>query len=170
MEIFWQRVDHGLRVGMPGVTAFLMALFSVMTWPLPYLGAGMPPLAFIALYYWGTHRPDLLPVGAAFALGFVNDIIQGLPMGVSAFLFTVAHQIFSRQRRFFAGQSFLMLWSGFALSAVGMMIAAWLLICITDWQMVPVFPILLQTVLAVVIFPLPCWAFIRLQRAVLSNM
>jgi rod shape-determining protein MreD len=170
MEVFWQRLDNWLRVSMPASTAFAMALLSVMAWPLPYLGAVMPPLAFVALYYWGTHRPDLFPVGAAFALGLVNDVIQGLPIGVSAFLFTIAHHIFSHQRRFFAGQSFSMLWYGFALSAIAMMIAQWILVSVIDWHAIPLFPILLQTLLAVVLFPLPCWILIRLQRACLSNM
>jgi rod shape-determining protein MreD len=145
-----------------------MALLSVIAWPLPYLGPVMPPLAFVALYYWSTHRPDLFPPGAAFALGIVNDIINDFPLGVSAFLFTLAHQVIWRQRRFFSGHSFFMLWSGFALAATVMMIAEWILLSLVRWQAMPPFPVLVQTVMAVVLFPLPCWAMIRLQRSVLS--
>src|ERR1700735_2446392 len=102
---------------MPAVVGLVMALMSVIVWPLPYIGAVMPPLAFIALYYWTTHRPDLFPPSVAFALGLLNDIINQYPLGVSAFLFTMMHQVILQGRRFFAGHSFLMLWSGFALAA-----------------------------------------------------
>ncbi len=154
---------------MPSVVAVMMTLLSVIVWPLPYLGPVMPPLAFIALYYWSTHRPDLFPAGVAFAIGILNDIINDFPLGVSAFLFVLAHQIIWQQRRFFTGHSFFMLWSGFALAAGAMMICQWVLISLVQWQASPVLPVLIQTVLAILFFPLPCWVLIRLQRNLLST-
>jgi rod shape-determining protein MreD len=168
MNVVWQRLDHWLRLAMPSVITLLMTLLSVIVWPLPYLGSVMPPLAFIALYYWSSHRPDLFPSGIAFLIGLLNDIINNLPIGVSAFLFTVAHQLILRQRRFFAGHSFFMLWSGFALASTLLMITEWILIALVRWQPSPFMPVLIQTVLAIVIFPLPCWILIRLQRAALT--
>jgi rod shape-determining protein MreD len=168
MEVIWQRLDQGLRLAMPSLVALLMTLLSVIVWPLPYLGPVMPPLAFIALYYWTTHRPDLFPSGIAFLIGLLNDVINGLPVGVSALLFLIAHHLILRQRRFFAGHSFLMLWSGFALAAAALMVAEWLLIALVRWQPAPFLPVLLQTALAIVLFPLPCWILIRLQRAALT--
>ena len=168
MEMFWQRLDQGLRLAMPVAVTLVMTLLSVVVWPLPYLGAVMPPLAFIALYYWSAHRPDLFPSGIAFLVGLLNDILNDWPIGISALLFTVAHQVILRQRRFFAGHSFFMLWSGFALVAAVMMVLEWTLIGLVRWQVAPFLPVLIQTVLAIVLFPLPCWVFIRLQRTLLS--
>ena len=168
MEMVWQRLDSGLRLAMPSAVSLLMTLFSVVVWPMPYLGAVMPPLAFIALYYWTAHRPDLFPSGVAFLIGLLNDVIHDLPIGVSAFLFVLAHQAILQQRRFFAGHSFFMLWSGFALLATAVMILEWILIGLVRWQIVPFLPVLIQTVLAIVIFPLPCWVLIKLQKATFS--
>lgn len=168
MDAFWQRLDLWLRHIMPTAVALIMVLLGVVAWPLPYLGSVMPPLGFIALYYWATHRPDLFPAGAAFTVGLLTDLINGLPLGVSAFLFTVAHHIILRQRRFFAGHSFPMLWSGFALAAGVLTIAQWLAVSLTGWQIAPFAPVLAQTVLGVALFPLPCWAFILMQRAALT--
>lgn len=169
MELVWQRLDQGLRVMMPSALTVMMTLLSVIAWPLPFLGAVMPPLAFIALYYWATHRPDLLPTGVAFACGLLHDLINGLPLGVSALLFTTAHYVIVRQQRFFAGHSFFILWSGFALSAVALMIAQWLMIGLIHGQITPFLPVLTQTVLAILLFPLPCWFFIIAQRNTLTN-
>jgi rod shape-determining protein MreD len=168
MDAFWQRLDSWLKAAMPSVTALLMALLSVGAWPIPHLGSVMPPLAFIALFYWSAHRPDLFPPAAAFATGLLNDLVNGHPLGLTALLFTGAHQIIWRQRGLFAGHSFLMLWSGFALAATLFMFAEWLVMGLLAWQMAPLLPVLIQTVLAIVLFPLPCWIFIQLQRSVLN--
>ncbi len=168
METFWQRLDTWLRACLPAAVALLMTLLSVAKWPLPHLGEVMPPLAFIALFYWSTHRPDLFPPAVAFFIGLLNDIVHDMPLGVSAFLFTIAHHNIWRQRRFFAGHSFLMLWSGFAIISSLLMIAQWCLIGLVKWEAAPLLPVLTQTVLGIVLFPLPCWVLIRLQRSLLS--
>ena len=154
---------------MPAAVSLLMTLASVIVWPLPYLGAVMPPLAFIALYYWTSHRPDLFPAGIAFLLGILTDVINDLPLGVSALLFVLARQIILQQRRFFAGHSFFMLWSGFALLSTAMMLMEWILVDLMRWQLMPFLPVLVQTVLSILIFPLPCWLLIRLQKVALSS-
>ncbi|MDR3451010.1 MAG: rod shape-determining protein MreD [Alphaproteobacteria bacterium] len=166
MDVVWQRLDHALRLAVPATVTLLMTLLGVIVWPLPYLGPVAPPLAFIGLYYWSAHRPDLFPPAVAFGIGIVNDMLNDLPLGVSALLFTLAHQLIFQQRRFFAGQSFLMLWSGFALASAIFMLAEWTLIALINWQIAPFLPVLLQTVLAIIIFPVPCWILIRMQRAV----
>jgi rod shape-determining protein MreD len=168
MEALWQRLDLWLRAAMPAITALLMALLGVSAWPFPYLEPVMPPLAFIALFYWSAHRPDLFPPILAFSIGFLNDLISGAPLGLSALLFTIAHQIIWRQRSLFAGHSFLMLWAGFSLAATLMIFAQWGLMGVLSWQFAPLLPVFLQTVLAVAFFPLPCWVFIQIQRVMLS--
>jgi len=78
------------------------------------------------------------------------------------------HQLVLRQRRFFAGHSFFVVWWGFTLTALIAMFAEWALLCLFRWQLFPFLPVLLQMLLAVVIFPLPCWLLIKLQRAALT--
>ena len=169
MNLFWQRLDLGFRRAMPSATTMIMTLLSVIIWPLPYLGSVMPPWGLIALYYWSLHRPDLFPFAVAFLVGLLNDLINDFPPGATALLFTLARQVLWRQRRFFSGHSFLMLWCGFAITAMLMMVSAWLLIGLLHWQFAPPLPVLIQTVLLILVFPLPCWILIRLQRSVLSS-
>jgi rod shape-determining protein MreD len=105
----------------------------------------------------------------AFLVGLLNDALHMLPLGLSALLFVAAHQLVWRQRRFFAGHSFFMLWWGFALTTVVVMLASWLLQMFLRWQAIPFSPVLWQTLLAIALFPLPCWILMRLQRTILSN-
>ncbi len=169
MDVFWQRLDAGIRAATPMISALILVIFEVCKWPIPYLGTIMPPLAFIALFYWSAHRPDLFSPAVSFGIGILNDIVNGLPIGISALLFTVAHLFIWKQRSLFAGHSFLLLWLGFAISAVFLMLAQWALMGIVVWRVVPIFPIAIQTVLAIVLFPLPCWLLIQLQRNIVSS-
>ena len=168
LAALWQRLDQGARLVVPFASACGFALIGVIAWPLPSFGEVAPPLALIAVYYWAIYRPDLFRPGMAFAIGLLNDALHFLPLGLTALVFVGVHQLVLRQRRFFAGHSFFVVWWGFALTALIAMFAEWALLCIVRWQMFPVLPVLLQTLLAIVIFPLPSWLLIRLQRAALT--
>ncbi|HEU0117893.1 MAG TPA: rod shape-determining protein MreD [Alphaproteobacteria bacterium] len=167
-ELFWQRLDSGARQSLPFITTLVCTLFSVVAWPLPHIGSIAPPLGLIVLYYWSIHRPDLLRPGMVFAIGLLNDALNSLPIGLSALLFVAVHQILFRQRRFFAGHSFFMMWFGFILMITGAMVTEWLALDLWNWHMMPFFPVLMQCILSIVIFPIPCWLLIRLQRATLT--
>jgi rod shape-determining protein MreD len=168
IDTIWQRLDHGGRLALPLVTAIACALLGSIVWPFPYFGAVAPPLALMAIYYWALHRPDLFRPGMAFAVGLLNDVVNFLPLGLSALLFVVAHQMVFRKRRFFVGHSFFMMWSGFILTVSGIMLLQWFLLCLIRWQIIPFVPVLMQALLAAALFPLPCWLFIRLQRLALN--
>ncbi|MDX2027933.1 MAG: rod shape-determining protein MreD [Alphaproteobacteria bacterium] len=164
-DVVWQRLDYGARLSLPFITALLGVLLGVLAWPLPHLGAVAPPFALMMVYYWAIHRPDLFRPWMAFLIGFLNDIVHSLPLGLSALLFVAAHQVIFRQRRFFVGHSFSMIWWGFALTVFLVTLAAWILQNLIAWTFLPVLPAVMQCVLAIVLFPLPCWLLIRLQRA-----
>ena len=169
MDVLWQRLDLWLRAALPSILTLLMTLLEVGAWPLPYSGPVRPALGFIALFYWSAHRPDLVSPAVAFAAGLLSDLINGGPTGLSALLFTAAHQVIWRQRGLFAGQSFLMLWVGFMLAFVPVVLIQWALAGILNWQVAPFLPVLVQMILTIILFPLPCWLFIHTQRAALSS-
>lgn len=168
LTLLWQRLDHGARLCLPFVTALLFVLISATAWPLPYFGQVAPPFALVAIYYWAIHRPDLFGPGMAFFIGLLNDFVHFLPPGLSALIFVAVYQFVLRQRRFFTGHSFFMMWWGFALSMVFATLAEWLLQMLIRWQSIPFGPVFLQALLAIIIFPLPCWILIRLQRGILG--
>jgi len=166
----WQRLDQGARLALPFVTALIFTLISAITLPLPWFGEVAPPLALIAVYYWAIHRPDLFWPSMAFGIGFLNDVVHFLPLGLSALIFVAAHHLVLTQRRFFVGHAFFMLWWGFALTMLIVMLATWGLQSAIRWQLVPFLPVVVQALLAIIIFPLPAWLLIRLQRLTLSHI
>jgi rod shape-determining protein MreD len=167
-DTIWQRAEHAGRLALPLLSVTAAALLGSIVWPLPYLGSVAPPLALMAIYYWALHRPDLFRPGMAFGIGLLHDVVNDLPLGLSALLFVVAHQMIYRYRRFFVGHSFFMMWFGFGLTVVGTLFIQWLALCIIHWQMIPLLPVLMQAVFAIVFFPLPCWLLILMQRLTLN--
>ncbi len=165
----WSRIEQGARRILPLATALLFILIGVVAWPIPYLGAVAPSLGLVAVYYWAIHRPDLFHLPSVFLLGVLQDAIHFLPLGLSALVFVAVHQLALSQRRFFAGHAFHMLWTGFAIVAVAAMLCNWLILSLYNGHGVAFLPVLLQTALTVILFPLPAWVLIRLHRAALSQ-
>ena len=164
-----QRLDYGARVALPFLTTLFCLFLGVIPLPIPYIGTVAPPLVLIAIYYWAGHRPDVFRPSMAFMLGFLNDIVNFLPIGLSAILFLCVYQIVLTQRRLFTKQPFLILWMGFVIVAVVTQLACWILVCLLNGHYIPILPILIQTLMVCAIFPIPCWLFIQMQRTILSQ-
>lgn len=166
---FGQRFDQGARRILPFGLSLLFLFGGVVTWPLPHIGAIAPSLGLAAIYYWALHRPDLLTPLGVFFLGLLNDGMNYLPFGLSAFIFVAVYQLALSQRRYFVGQVFYMLWAGFGLVAVLAMVVQWLGLSIFGDNPVPFGLVFVQTLLSVVIFPAPAWILIHIQRLFLSQ-
>ena len=46
-------------------------------------------LIYIVIFYWVLKNPDILGYGFIFLAGIVNDVIIGLPIGVSSFTYLI---------------------------------------------------------------------------------
>jgi len=169
LSAFFQRLDLGVRRFVPLVTVLAFIFLGAVRWPVPYAGAISPSLGLAAVYYWSIHRPDLFHPVTAFACGLLYDLINFLPFGLTAIVYIGVHQLVLRQRRFFAGQTFYVLWAGFALVALLASAWQWMVVSVYNNLWVPVEPVALQFFLTLAVFPLPAWLLIRLQRVALSQ-
>ena len=159
-----QKLDNTTRVALPFAIALVSVFLSVIAVPFPYVGEIMPPLPLIIVYWWVLYRSDLFGAGSAFVVGMFFDLVHFIPLGLSALLFVGMQQMIVQQRRFFMGQTFLMIWAGFSVTCVMVMALQWLLLCIIRWYALPVLPVVMQILFAVGLFPLMCLGLMRLQR------
>jgi rod shape-determining protein MreD len=164
----WHRVDKSARNSAPFAVTVLLMLVGMTPLHLPQFGMITPPLTLMAVYYWAVHRPDLLRPMVAFGLGVLQDLLAGAPLGVSSLTFMVAYWVSLTQRRFFLGASFLMMWWGFLLVAIVASLVQWLGYSALAGRLVQVEPALFQCAVAIGLFPLPAWLFMRVQRSFLS--
>ena len=147
------QVNHWLRVTVPGLMALALLLIGVLPLGLPDFGPIAPVLTLPAVYYWSIYRPDLMPAPLAFALGLLHDILNGGPPGLMALVLLLVQGACVSQSKVVVGKSFVVGWFGFLLIAAGAHIAAWLLACIYYFQALAFWPVLMQFVVTMLLYP-----------------
>ena len=166
----WAQLDAGIRNLCPFVTTVFLVLLNVMPLPLPIplAGSASPFLVLAAVFYWAIFRPDLLPSITVFLVGMLYDVLSGGPLGLGALLLLVAHAVVIRQRRFFYGKSFLVMWWGFIFVAAGFAIANWAAISVMAGRVVGPAPGVVQFLLTIAFYPCLTWVLLRIHRAFLT--
>jgi len=158
------RVDRWLRSLTPALLTVVLVLATGLPLGLPGLPTVMPWLALMAVFYWTLHRPDLLPAGAVFLLGLLQDAISGTALGFHAALLLAVHWVVLTQRWVFYRKSFNVVWWGFSLVASGAAVAAWVLGSVLAWKPIDPRLMLVQLALTVALYPPVAWASRRAHR------
>ena len=168
-SVLWQRLDLWARNCTPFGIAVLLVILNVVPTSIPKYAAATPTLALIAVYHWAIYRPNLLPLTAVFALGLLQDILSGAPLGVYVLVFLTAYGVVLSQRRFLAGKSFLIYWLGFAIIAFGAAVESWVLASIWNFAILDFRSIFFQFLISLGLFPIVAWMFLRWQQAFLPQ-
>ncbi|WP_417519195.1 rod shape-determining protein MreD [Minwuia sp.] len=143
-----------LLMALPGLLTIVLVLMGTVPIGAPLLGPALPSFGLIAVFVWATHRPDLLPHWLAFGIGLTQDLVLGGPLGMNALIFLIVQGICASQRRFIAGRPFLLGWLGFAIIAVAVAIAQWVIACAYLVALVPIEASLMQATITIALFPL----------------
>jgi rod shape-determining protein MreD len=109
-----------------------------------------------------------LPAWAVFSLGLAQDFVTGAPLGFWALVYLIAYGFTLSQRVFFIGRSGMGVWFGFMLVAFLTAGVAWMLSSIVFGRFVPVGPILFQTIVTIVVYPVASRVF-TLMRGMLTT-
>lgn len=138
----------------PALVALLLVIIANL--PISFTGGLLPApaLALAAIYFWGLTRPRLMPPFAVLAIGFAEDLLSGGPPGLWATGFLAAYILIDRQRKTFLdlnGAGTLIAVTGAMMLAGG---AAYLLASAIYLRFVPLPPLLLESVLTVILYPL----------------
>jgi len=163
----WSRVDLFARQLTPFALTVFLVLLPALPWRLPEFGAVAPLLPLIAVYHWSIYRPDLMPVGAAFLVGVLQDALTGVPIGVNALVFVAIRAGVETQLRFFIGKPFGIVWVAFGLVLAAALLTTWALVAAYYGRLVVVDPVAHQFVVTLGAFPLISWLLLRWQRAFL---
>ena len=74
-------INNLLRLG-PLIILFISVLNEV---DLNYLEIFSLNFPFILIFYWSLRQSDSLGYGYVFLAGLINDVVSGLPLGISSF-------------------------------------------------------------------------------------
>ncbi|HIJ38558.1 MAG TPA: rod shape-determining protein MreD [Rhodospirillaceae bacterium] len=164
-----QRMDQGIRQFVPVGLTLLLILLDAMPARLPGYAPVSPLLPIISVYYWSFCRPDLLPPAVAFALGLVNDVIMGSPLGVSSLVYLLVQGMTLSQRRLLSGRPFMVGWLGFLVIGSGAIALQWSMISMIFGHFLDLRAVLFEVLMTVSFYPLVSWLFARAQLALLKS-
>ncbi|HWD58931.1 MAG TPA: rod shape-determining protein MreD [Stellaceae bacterium] len=162
------RVNNGAARLLPVATTLLAAVISVLPLQIPGYAALTPVFTLMAAYHWTIYRPDLLPPWALFAIGLVEDLLAGSPMGVNALLLLLTRIAVLGQRRYFVNRTFPFVWTGFTLLTAVAMLGLWCLHCILDLSLLDFRNAMIRAALTIAMFPMASFMLGRAQRAMIG--
>jgi len=160
----WQKLDQTARRGVPvSITIFLL-LFSMVPMHLPGVPSLAPMYTLMAVYFWSVYRPDGFGYGAAFAIGVLEDLLVGTPLGSSALALLLCQWVVFNQQKFFNNRPFLEVWLAFSVVAVATGVVRWLCAgMIGPGGFPPLGDTLGSVLMTVVIYPVIGWLLARAQ-------
>ena len=166
---FWYRLDRAARHVAPFVITVMLVVLNAIPLPVPDYRSIVPLIPLMAIYYWALYRPDLMPIGAVFLVGILEDVLTGAPLGLNAFLFLLVHSLIRSRSRMIAGKGFAVVWIVFMLVLLGAGIVSWLVASLLYDAPIRMAPAVTQLMLTLVLYPCLAWLLIRVQRAFLAN-
>ena len=153
------------RLSLPVSTTFLASVFGVISLPMSGYVSVAPGLTLMAIYCWTVWRPLGLPYVAVFLIGMLEDLLRGLPLGLTPLLLLVLQAVIRAQNRHIRGRTFDVFWLGFVLAAGLHAVLQWLAAVTLSGGFVGPEPGLFQLMFSVAIFPILAWLLLRAGRA-----
>lgn len=163
------RLDRIARNLIPFGLGLFLVIAGTLPLYIPDYGPVAANLPLMAVFYWAVYRPDLLPPLAAFVIGLLQDILIGTPPGMNALLLVLVRAVVVSQGGLFRTKSFLVMWWGFAMVALGTSALQWVLTTALNFTVVSPAPGAFRCALTVALFPFLGWILARTQHAVLQQ-
>lgn len=155
-------------------TAAVLMVVSVllMVTPINLFGGWLPlpMLPLIVIFLYGLDRPASLPPHVSFGAGLLQDLLFGAAIGPWASIYLLVHAAIIWQRSYFMGRDSVVLTSGFAIACFGAAFVYWLEMSILMGRSLPLFAVLWQAVISVLMFPAALLLFRRLTGRQRSSL
>ncbi|MBV9826151.1 MAG: rod shape-determining protein MreD [Alphaproteobacteria bacterium] len=162
------RVNNGIGRAWPLFTTLVMAVLTMLPVRIPGYAALTPAFTLMAVYHWTIYRPDLLPSTGLFAIGLVEDLLTGAPVGAGTLVLLIARAGVLRYRRLFVNRGFPFVWAGFTLLAAAVMGMLWAFNCLIMLDLIDIRATVFRLVLTVAAFPAASFALGRSQRVLID--
>jgi rod shape-determining protein MreD len=161
------RVARSFGTWLPFVLGLLAVLVYLMPLTLPG-GLEMTPLyPLIVVYFWGTHRPDLMTPLPIFLTGITMDFLSGAPLGLWAIVFLASHAFALLLRASFA-VALRSAWAGFAVTCGFACTLAFALGSIYYWSLLNPLAFAVQALMSIAVYPFLGLFFAFVERRVLA--
>lgn len=141
------------RYILPGLVIAFLFVMSVVPMHIPYYGPVRPYFMLMGVFFFAVYRPTLMPPSLAFFLGLLIDLLSFTPLGMTSLVLVAVQWIAREQRKFILSQSFLLIWTGFALLVLASCALQWGMFSLIQMKPVAPGPVAVSAVLSVFLFP-----------------
>ncbi len=148
------RPEELLRGALPFLSVLLLVCIDLAPLPSPAPTALSPLLCLCGIFYWTVNRPDLFGNTLVLISTVVLDATSGLPLGLTAAALFATRLLLLAPPRFFAGRSFLVLWSCFSLAITLLTSLRWLLASLYFQHLFAFRPVAFELLLTIAAYPL----------------
>lgn len=158
------QIGEWLRLAVPALVSLLLLAVSIAPWrpfDAPLAGFLVTP----AIFYWAIYQPESMTPWIAALVGLASDLLGISPFGLSMIAALVVCGSAQLWRRELADASFVLVWMAFAATALLTFFVTWALAALVLEQWPNPWPLVLQTVVNIVLYPMLTLLFGRLQHA-----
>ena len=167
---FLQKVDSRARRILPFGLTLIVLLFGLTPTHLPGFAQITPMYALIAVYFWSIYRPELLGYGSGFAIGILEDLLTGTPLGIGALTILLTQWVVLNQQKFFHAKAFVVTWFAFTIVAFGAAFLKWICIgLVAESGFTPVRELFAAYLVTVTIYPIVAWLLSKAKTGLLED-
>ena len=159
--------SFGLKSVIPFFTVVFLIILMVLPYNMPLISDIMPYLTLIGVYYWSVFKPEYMPVSVVFAIGILQDILLGSPLGLTSLLLVVVQQFIFFQGRRFLERDFLFNWFVFVMIVIGFGTLTWIIVSLYFRVFLDYIGIIGQILLTIAFYPLITW-FLGITKKMVS--
>jgi len=127
---------------------------AIANFPISLMNGRVPPPLFVLMpiYYWTLVRPDLMRPFGVFALGLLQDLFSGSPMGVWTLSFVATYALVDRSRDTFASLGGFYAILGFATAVFIACAIAFAVVTIYYWRWSSIVPLATELAMTVLFY------------------
>lgn len=148
---------------IPTLTTLFCVFAGVIPAGIPGFSTVSPLFSVAAIFFWVVSRPNLMPPAAVFAIGLLQDVLSGGPIGLWALTLLMVQYLSLSQRRFVAGEPFGMGWIGFSAIVAGAAALTWVGACIYYGVLFSPASVLIQAALTILVYPAVAWILVNIS-------
>ena len=158
------QIGEWLRLATPALVSLLLLFISIAPWR-PFDAPLAGSLVGGAIFYWTIYQPEAMTPWVAALVGLASDILGLSPFGLSMLLALVICGSAQFWRQQLAEASFFVVWLAFAATSLATFFVGWALAALILEQWPDPWPIALQGIVNVALYPVLTLLCGRLQRA-----
>jgi rod shape-determining protein MreD len=132
--------------------------------------AATPLIPLVVVYFWSLYAPRYLPAASIFAIGIIQDLLMGGPLGLWPAVYLAVQYVAISQQAYFLGREIYVVWIGFAVAAASVSLIIWLFMSLKSAMLLPIGGLAFQMATTIAVYPLFAAAFGDIHRRVIIEV